>query len=84
MSILPVALSFEDLIRVQMTALKIVVTYFHAVVVLSFAAVMELDTAFFERLEIEPLAQPLRERKKRLFRKACFTYPIIFNCHSKL
>lgn len=56
---LPVALSFEDLIMVQMNVSKKAVTYFHAVVVLSFAAVMELDTAFSERHGNEPLAQPL-------------------------
>lgn len=72
MSTLPVALSFEDLIRVQMTVLKIVVAYFHAVVVLSFAVVMELDTAFFEKLEIEPLAQPLGGRKKKIIQKNVF------------
>lgn len=56
---LPVALNFEDLIKALMTVLKKVVTYSHVVVVLSFAVVMELDTAFSERHEIETLAQPL-------------------------
>lgn len=57
---LPVALSFEDLIKVLMTVSKIDVAYSHVVVVLSFAVVRELDTAFSERHEIETLAQPLR------------------------
>ena len=49
-----------------MTVLKKVVICFHAVVVLSFAAVMELDTAFSERHETEPLAQPSHDKKKVL------------------
>lgn len=64
---LPVALNFEDLIKALMTVLKKVVTYSHVVVVLSFAVVMELDTAFFEKLGNEPPTQPLHKKKKYLF-----------------
>lgn len=55
---LPAVLNFEDSIKAQMIALKIVVTYFLVEVVLSFAVAMELDTTFFEKHGTEPQAQP--------------------------
>lgn len=75
---LPVALNFEDLIKALMTVLKKVVTYSHVVVVLSFAVVMELDTAFSERHGNELLAQPFEfeRRRKKTFASGngCYLY----------
>lgn len=75
---LPVALSFEDLIKVQMTVSEKGVAYSHAVVVLSFAAAMELDTAFSERHGNELLAQPFEfeRRRKKTFASGngCYLY----------